>query len=98
MFLLAGFMCPGNVAVRDKADAAIDMPDALGNLGSRIQQSDASQPGKPLDQEIVEAGSQDLGNIVRTSPKPVSKHLFQKSVLGVSLPGICLFFVQKRQE
>ena len=83
-------MCPGNAAVRDKADAAID--------GSRIQQSDASQPGKPLDQEIVEAGSQDLGNIVRTSPKPVSKHLFQKSVLGVSLPGICLFFVQKRQE
>ena len=68
MFLLAGFMCPGNAAVCDKADAAIDMPDALGNLGSRIQQSDASQPGKPLDQEIVEAGSQDLGNIVRTSP------------------------------
>ena len=53
MFLLAGFMCPGNAAVRDKADAAIDMPDALGNLGSRIQQSDASQPGKPLDQEIT---------------------------------------------
>ena len=42
LLLLAGFMCPGNAAVCDKADAAIDMPDAFGNLGSRIQQSDAS--------------------------------------------------------
>ena len=91
-------MCLGNVAVRDKADAAIDMPDALGNLGSRIQQSDTSQPGKPLDQEIVEAGGQNLGNIVCTSPKPVSKHLFQKSVLGASLLRIYLFSAQKRQK
>ena len=36
-FLLVRIVCLGNAAVLDETDAAIEVPDALGNLGSCVQ-------------------------------------------------------------
>lgn len=76
--LPAGARFLGHFLVLDEGDAPADVPDALGDACPRVEQPHAPQSPEPLDQEIVEAGGENLRQVVGPRPQPVAEHLAQQ--------------------